>query len=97
MTFLYFLAIACLLFVALVLCLVVLIQEGKGGGLGASLGGGDASESLFGTSTPQVLKSFTGWAAAVFISLCLILSFWTESLVRQNGKQFADIQTEITQ
>ncbi len=97
MTVLYFFCIALFLLLCFILCLVILIQEGKGGGLGASLGGGDSSDSLFGTSTPQVLKTFTGWAAVAFIAACLMLSFWTESLLRQNVKTYSDIETEIVQ
>lgn len=97
MSFLYFFAIACFLFVCVILCLVVLVQEGKGGGLGTTLGGSDASDSLFGTSTPQVLKTFTGYLAAVFLGLCLILSFWTSSLVRSNMKSYTEEQVETIQ
>jgi preprotein translocase subunit SecG len=96
MTFLYFVAIAGFLFISLLLCLVVLVQEGKGGGLGTSLGGGDTSDSVFGTSTPEVLKSITGWLAVGFITFCLVLSFWTSSLERCRTSGYAN-QTEITQ
>ena len=41
------------------LCFVILIQESKSLGLGASFGG-DAGDSLFGTSTASVLKKFYG-------------------------------------
>ena len=70
----------------LLLCFLVLIQEGKGGGLGASFGGGDASDSMFGTSTPDVLKKLTGYLAAIFMLSCLILSCWTASLARSHGR-----------
>ena len=85
MSFFYFITIALLLFVCLLLCLVVLAQEGKGGGLGASFGG-DNSDSLFGTSTPAILKKVTGYLAIAFLALCVILSCWTGSLGRQQMK-----------
>ncbi len=97
MTILYFFGIACFLIVAVLLCLLVLVQEGKGGGLGTTFGGGDASDSVFGTSTPQVLKTFTGYLAAVLLGSCLILSFWTSSLVRHNMKQYTQDQVETIQ
>jgi preprotein translocase subunit SecG len=63
------------------LCFVILIQESKSLGLGASFGG-DAGNSLFGTSTADVLKKFTAYLAGVFLIVCLLLSLWTASLGR---------------
>ena len=83
MSFFYFFSIFCFLLFCVIFCFLILIQEGKGGGLGASFGSSDASDSLFGTSTPEVLKKATGWAAVLFIGGCLILSLWTQSLVRK--------------
>jgi len=69
-----------LLFLFLGLCVllsfVILIQESKNLGLGASFGG-DVGDSLFGTSTANVVKKFTAYLTAIFFILCLILSFWT--------------------
>ena len=48
-------------------------------GLGASFGG-DSSDSLFGTSTADVLNKVTGWLAFTFLTACIILSFWTSSM-----------------
>ena len=64
-----------------VLCFVILIQESKASGLGASFGG-DSSDSLFGTSTADVLKKFTGWLAVVFLASCVLLSLWTTAMGR---------------
>lgn len=63
------------------LCFVILIQEAKSLGLGASFGG-DTSDSLFGTSTAEVLKRFTAYLSAGFLASCLILSLWSGSLGR---------------
>lgn len=81
MTFLYYLAIALFMFVCMLLCSVILMQESKSSGLGSSFGG-EASDSLFGTSTADVLKRFTGWLAVVFLVSCIILSLWTSSMGR---------------
>lgn len=86
MTILYYLSIALFMILCVVLCLVVLVQESKSLGLGASFGG-DPGESLFGTSTAEVLKKFTAWIAFVFMVLCLLLSLWTSSVAR-NKSQF---------
>lgn len=80
-TFLYFTAIVLFILVCVVLCFIILIQESKSSGLGASFGGA-ASDSIFGTSTADVLKTFTGWLAAIFLASCIILSLWTASMGR---------------
>lgn len=81
MTFLYFFAITLFVLLCLLLCTVILMQESKSSGLGASFGG-EASESVFGTSTADVLKKFTGWLGAVFLGTCIILSIWTNAMGR---------------
>lgn len=83
MTFIYYFTIFLFILLALVLCLVILIQESKSTGLGASFGG-DASESVFGTATADVLKTFTAWLAAIFLISCVILSMWTNAMARSH-------------
>lgn len=81
MTALYIFSIVIFLLVCFVLCSVILMQESKASGLGASFGG-DPTASVFGTATADVLKTFTGWMAGVFLTLCLIMSLWTAALSR---------------
>lgn len=88
MTFLYFFLITLFLLLCFVLCFVVLIQESKSTGLGASFGG-DAGESLFGASTADVLKKFTAWLAVLFLISCVLLSLWTSALGRSRGSSNA--------
>jgi preprotein translocase subunit SecG len=83
MTTLFYIALFLFLLLSLVLCLAILIQEAKSLGLGASFGG-DTGDSLFGTSTAQVLKTFTAYLSAVFVGACLLLSLWSSALGR-NG------------
>lgn len=78
-TFLYFLTIALFMLLCVVICFVVLIQESKSTGLGASFGG-DTGDSLFGTSTADVLKTFTAWLAIIFLVACVLLSLWTTNM-----------------
>ncbi|MCB1111055.1 MAG: preprotein translocase subunit SecG [Chlamydiia bacterium] len=80
-TTLYFLAIGMFLIVCFVLCFVILIQESKTTGLGASFGG-ETTDSLFGTATADVLKKFTGWMALIFLAACVVLSMWTSAMGR---------------
>lgn len=79
MSFVYYLAIFLFLVVCSFLCLIILVQESKSMGLGASFGG-DAGESLFGTSTATVLKKFTAYLGVIFIVSCILLSVWSESM-----------------
>jgi len=81
MTFIYFLTISLFLLLCVLLCFVILIQESKSSGLGASFGG-DSGESVFGTSTAEVLKKFTAWLAVIFLASCILLSLWTAALAR---------------
>lgn len=81
MTFFYFTAIVLFMLLCVLLCFVVMIQESKSTGLGASFGG-DAGDSLFGTSTADVLKKFTAWLAVIFVVSCVLLSLWTAGLGR---------------
>jgi preprotein translocase subunit SecG len=81
MTILFYLFLSLFLLASILLCFVILIQEAKSLGLGASFGG-DNSDSLFGTSTAEVLKRFTAYLAGVFLVGCLVLSLWSGSLGR---------------
>lgn len=81
MTVLYYLFLFLFLLMCVVLCFVILIQESKSSGLGASFGG-DTGDSLFGTSTPAILKKVTAWLSVVFLGGCILLSLWTGSLHR---------------
>jgi len=86
MGFLFYLSLIIFLITCSVLCLVILIQESKSLGLGASFGG-DAGDSLFGTSTADVLKKFTAWVALVFLVGSICLSAWSESGTRGQKTQ----------
>ncbi len=95
MTVLFYLFLFLFLLASALLCLVILVQEAKSLGLGASFGG-DSGDSLFGTSTAEVLKQFTGYLAAAFLISCLVLSLWSGSLGRssQNRSLPATEQTQ---
>ncbi len=79
MSILFYLLLFLFMGLSGLLCLVILVQESKSLGLGASFGG-DPGESLFGTSTADVLKKFTAWLACIFVICCILLSIWSESV-----------------
>ncbi|HSX03530.1 MAG TPA: preprotein translocase subunit SecG [Rhabdochlamydiaceae bacterium] len=91
MSFIYYLAIFLFLILSSILCLVILVQESKSMGLGASFGG-DAGESLFGTSTASVLKKFTGYLGVIFIVACIFLSIWSESMGKPKSVPLPSIE-----
>lgn len=72
-------ALVAFMFLCVVLCLVVLVQESKSLGLGASFGG-DSGESVFGTSTASILKTITVYLITCFMVSCLLLSYWSSGM-----------------
>jgi preprotein translocase subunit SecG len=72
--------------VCIFLCLLILIQSDKGGGISGAIGGGFASASnLLGSQdTANILTKATTIFASVFLGLCLILSIF---LSHPTGKQ----------
>lgn len=89
MTIIFYMTIFLFLVLCAVLCFVILIQESKSTGLGASFGG-DASDSVFGTSTADVLKKFTAYLAGIFLVSCIFLSLWTGALARSKTQSYED-------
>ncbi|MCH9630816.1 MAG: hypothetical protein S4CHLAM37_08220 [Chlamydiia bacterium] len=83
MTFLFYGTIFLFLLICGILSLVILLQESKSMGLGASFGG-DSGDSLFGTSTADVLKKFTGYLAVIFMIICIVLSIWSTGTIKPN-------------
>lgn len=91
MTVLFYIFLSLFMLLSALLCFVILIQESKSLGLGASFGG-DAGESVFGTSTAEVLKKFTAYVMVIFLGGCLVLSLWTSSLGRSYARQRAPVE-----
>lgn len=91
-----FFYLALFLFMGLcgLLCLVILVQESKSLGLGASFGG-DPGESLFGTSTADVLKKFTAWLAVIFMIACVLLSIWSSAVGKPQTTLPATIEETV--
>lgn len=81
MTILFFFCMSLFLILCVLLALVILVQESKSMGLGASFGG-DPGESLFGTSTATVLKKFTAYLGVIFVISCVLLSIWSVSMAK---------------
>lgn len=96
MTFLFYLSLFFFIALCGILCLVILIQESKSLGLGASFGG-DPGESLFGTSTADVLKKITAYLAAAFMVGCILLSLWSASIGSKRTRALPTTIEEVEQ
>ncbi len=57
--------------IALIVSGIILLQEGKGGGLGEAFGG--AGQQTFGVKAQGIAK-FTGYMAAALVVLALVIS-----------------------
>ncbi len=61
------------LFIALVLIVLVLVQDSKGGGLGGGMGGG-TSAVIGSVSAENILTKATRWVAVIFALNCIVLT-----------------------
>ena len=66
--------------VCLFLILVVLLQSGKGGGLGSAFGGGGAGQQIFGgAGAGNLLTRLTAFFAFLFMVLSAVLAYLSSS------------------
>src|SRR5215468_10285831 len=61
--------------VCLFLMLTVLLQSGKGGGMGAAFGGGNAATVFGGSGASNFLRRLTAIAGSIFMSTSMVLAF----------------------
>ncbi|MCH9612553.1 MAG: hypothetical protein S4CHLAM102_10440 [Chlamydiia bacterium] len=87
MTFLYFFFIFSFVALCMLLILVVLMQDSKSSGISSLSFNQDSASSVFGTSTADVLKKFTGYLAAIFLGMSLLLSIWSSSINHAKAKR----------
>ncbi|MDR0307898.1 MAG: preprotein translocase subunit SecG [Chitinispirillales bacterium] len=85
------LLLAVFLLVCIFLCLLVLIQSDKGGGLSGTLGGLSGASSFLGTQdTANVLTKGTYIFGGAFLLLCVLMTFFapgTGSGISKSGMQ----------
>lgn len=67
------------IFVSLVLMFVVLLQQGKGGGMGAAFGGGATSQVFGGRGAGNVLTRATAICATIFMLTSVGLAYRSSS------------------
>jgi protein translocase SecG subunit len=96
----YSLLLALLIIDGLILCAVVLLQAGQGGGL-ASLGGGDTSLVMGGRQAVTILHKASWITGGLFMVLALLLSIAAssravgESEVQRRLRQQAPAQQSV--
>lgn len=73
--FIFYLCLCSFIGLSFFLILIILAQESRSLGLGASFGG-DSSSSLFGTSTADIIKKITRYLITIFFLLSIFFSFW---------------------
>src|ERR1700729_3011893 len=67
------------IFVCAVLMFVVLLQQGKGGGMGAALGGGGAAQVFGGRGAGNILTRATAVCATLFMLTSVSLAYVSSS------------------
>lgn len=67
------------LFVCAMLILVVLLQQGKGGGMGAAFGGGAGAQVFGGRGAGNLLTRATSVCAAIFMLTSVSLAYLSSS------------------
>lgn len=94
MSFLFYFFLFMFFIVCILLIFIVMIQDSKSMGLGASFGD-DSRDSVFGTSTADVLKKITIYFATIFLISCIVLSLWSSGLGRRKMLQKKNAEKEF--
>src|SRR6185312_11762639 len=82
--------------VCLFLMLTVLLQEGKGGGMGGAFGGGGNASTVFGGSgASSFLRNLTAGAGCVFMATSMVLAFLASHNSSDALEKFGAAQSEL--
>jgi preprotein translocase subunit SecG len=80
------------IFVCLFLMLVVLLQQGKGGGMGAAFGGGATQQVFGGRGAGNILTRATAVCAATFMLTSVSLAYVSSSGDRELKSRIVEEQ-----
>src|SRR5215831_6744130 len=81
--------------VCLFLMLTVLLQSGKGGGMGAAFGGGNAATVFGGSGASSFLRRLTAGAGTVFILTSMLLAFLASHNSADALEKFGEQQEKL--
>src|SRR3569623_107618 len=79
----------------LFLMLTVLLQEGKGGGMGGAFGGGNSAPVFGGSGASSFLQKSTAGAGCVFMATSMILAFLASHNSSDALEKFGEQQSEL--
>src|SRR5689334_3973337 len=81
--------------VCLFLMLTVLLQSGKGGGMGAAFGGGNAATVFGGSGASTFLRRLTAGAGTVFMLTSMLLAFLASHNSADALEKFGEQQEKL--
>jgi preprotein translocase subunit SecG len=81
--------------VCLFLMLTVLLQSGKGGGMGAAFGGGNAATVFGGSGASTFLRRLTAGAGTIFMLTSMLLAFLASHNSADALEKFGEQQQKI--
>ena len=81
--------------VCLFLVLTILLQSGKGGGMGAAFGGGNAATVFGGSGASSFLKKLTAGAGTFFMLTSMVLAFLASHSTSDALEKFGEQQAEL--
>src|SRR6267154_843421 len=79
----------------LFLMLTVLLQSGKGGGMGAAFGGGNAATVFGGSGASSFLRRLTAGAATIFMLASMILAYISRHNAGDALEKFGASQSKL--
>src|SRR5262249_36098094 len=83
--------------VCLFLMLTVLLQSGKGGGMGAAFGGGNPATGFGSSAASGFLKRLTAIAGTIFMITSMVLAFLASHNSADALEKFGDEQQKIAE
>jgi preprotein translocase subunit SecG len=83
--------------VSLFLMLTVLLQSGKGGGMGGAFGGSNAATVFGGSGASTFLRKLTAGAAIIFMSTSMILAYIASHDTSDALERFGNQQAKLAQ
>ncbi|MCW5806742.1 MAG: preprotein translocase subunit SecG [Deltaproteobacteria bacterium] len=83
--------------VCLFLMLTVLLQSGKGGGMGAAFGGGNAATVFGGSGASTFLRRLTAVAGTIFMITSMVLAFIASRNSADALEKYGEQQAQIAE
>ena len=93
---LYYLAVVLYVIICLFLIVVVLLQPGKGDGMGSAFGGSSTGSVFGGRGASTVLTKMTTGAAVMFMVLSILLAKFSADTSNVDGDAVTDVPAAAT-